>query len=50
MDSLMLGIAACVFCFITGMYTAHMIEAGRGCKVQVVRGQVITVTTGERDD
>lgn len=50
MDNLMLGITACVFCFITGMFTAHMIEQGRGCKIEMTRGQVTIITTGERDD
>jgi hypothetical protein len=48
MDSLLLSIACCVFCFITGMYAAHMIEQGRGCQIEVTRGQVTTVTMGRR--
>ena len=43
-------IACMMFAFITGMYVAHMIEEGRGCVVEVARGQVVTVTVGKRDD
>jgi|GEM_PF-5563996 len=43
-------VACCVFSFITGMFTAHMIEQGRGCRIEVAHGQVTTVTIGERDD
>ncbi len=46
MDSLMLGIAACVFCFITGMYTAHMIDKDRGCTVTYAQGKEVHVMTG----
>lgn len=42
-------IACCIFSFITGMYIAHMIEQGRGCRIEVARGQVITVTMGSRE-
>lgn len=43
-------VACCIFSFITGMFTAHMIEAGRGCRIEMTRGQVTIVTMGERDD
>jgi hypothetical protein len=43
-------LACCLFCFITGMYCAVLIEQGRGCTVEVARGQVITVTVGKKDD
>ena len=50
MDSLMLGIVACVFCFITGMFLAHMIEAGRGCTVTFVQGKETNIIVGHTDD
>ena len=43
-------IACCLFCFITGMYVAHMIESGRGCSIEVTRGQITTVMVGDRDE
>ena len=43
-------VACMVFSFITGMFTAHMIEQGRGCVVEVTHGQVTTVTIGSKDD
>jgi hypothetical protein len=42
-------IACCVFSFITGMYATHTIEKGRGCSVLMTRGQVTTVTLGDRN-
>jgi hypothetical protein len=39
-------IACCVFCFITGMYVAHMIDKGRGCTVAFSRGNVTHVMVG----
>ena len=42
--------ACMIFMFITGMYVAHLIEMSRGCAVEVQRGQVITVTVGNRDE
>ena len=35
-----------VFCFITGMYTAHMIEKDRGCTVTFRHGSEVHVMTG----
>jgi len=46
MDSLMLGIACCVFSFITGMYTAHMIDKDRGCMVTYSKGNEVHVMVG----
>lgn len=42
-------IACCLFCFITGMYCAVLIEKDRGCTVEVQRGQVVTVTVGRSE-
>jgi hypothetical protein len=39
-------VACCVFCFITGMYTAHMIEKDRGCTVTFTKDNVTHVVTG----
>lgn len=46
MDRLWLGIACCVFCFITGMYVAHMIDKDRGCIVTYSKGNEVHVATG----
>lgn len=42
-------IACTLFAFITGMYVAHMIEQGRGCRIELQRGQITTVTIGSRE-
>lgn len=44
MDRFFIG--CCVFSFIVGMFLTVEIEHGRGCTVEVKRGQVTTVTVG----
>jgi hypothetical protein len=46
MDRIWLGIACCVFSFITGMYTAHMIDKNRGCMVTYSKGNEVHVMVG----
>ena len=41
-------IACCVFSFITGMYTAHMIDKDRGCTVKFSHGTETHVLTGRK--
>jgi hypothetical protein len=41
-------IACCVFSFITGMYTAHMIDKDRGCTVKFSHGNETHVLTGRK--
>jgi hypothetical protein len=48
MDKVMLFIACCVFSFITGMYTAHMIDKDRGCTVKFSHGNETHVLTGRK--
>lgn len=43
-------IACCLFSFITGMYLAHNIEAGRGCTVTFIQGKETHVLLGHGDD
>lgn len=43
-------IACCVFSFITGMYVTIQIEQGRGCTIEVTKGQTTTVTIGKVND
>ena len=43
-------IACCLFSFITGMYLAHMIEAGRPCTVTFIQGKETHVLLGHGDD
>ena len=46
MDKVMLFITCCVFSFITGMYTAHMIDKDKVCTVSFSRGNVTHMMTG----
>lgn len=39
-------VACCVFSFITGMFTAHMIEKDRGCTVTFDKGKEVHIVTG----
>jgi hypothetical protein len=48
MDNFLLGLACCVFCFITGMYAAHMIEKDRGCTVTYSKDNKVHVMVGSR--
>ena len=43
-------VACCIFSFISGMFVAHLIEQGRGCRVETTKGQVTVVMVGERND
>ena len=42
-------IACCVFCFISGVYVAHIIEMDRGCTVNVERGKEAHVYIGRAE-
>jgi len=41
-------IACCVFCFISGMYVAHMLEKDMGCIVSFSRGNETHILIGKR--
>ena len=41
-------IACCVFSFITGMFTAHMIEKDRGCTVTFDKGNETHILIGTK--
>lgn len=43
-------VACCIFSFICGMFITVQIEQGRGCTIEVTRGQTTTVTIGKVND
>ena len=43
-------VACCVFSFIVGVFVAVQVEQGRGCTIEVTKGQVTTVTIGRVND
>jgi hypothetical protein len=48
MDKVMLFMVCCVFSFITGMYTSHMIDKDRGCTVKFSHGNETHILTGRK--
>ena len=43
-------IACCIFSFITGIYSAHIIEESHGCTVKFVQGKVTHILIGHIDE
>lgn len=42
-------VACCLFCFISGVYVAHLIEMGHGCTITVERGNQAHVYIGRAE-
>ena len=42
-------IACCLFSLIVGAYTVVMVEKGRGCTVEIKKGQITHVFVGRAD-